>query len=215
MLKNVLRTTVWVLLFLVLPVLPRPETFHRWPFWVAVFLMYALSLSQPSFDTQDIAQKSKDDDRSLLAIFVIGVLGFVVPLLDFAYGRGSDPACACDLMSAIGAALAVGALTFRVWSIRVLGKFFTAKVVIQDDHRVIDHGPYRLVRHPSYLGSWLMFIGIAVMLRSHVGVALSLVGFFFVYRYRIRVEEDALVGKLGAAYEAYRARTKKIVPFVY
>ena len=60
-----------------------------------------------------------------------------------------------------------------------------------------------------------MFIGIAVMMRSYVGLALSLVGFFFVYRYRIRVEEDALVGKLGQAYEAYRSRTKRLIPFVY
>lgn len=187
----------------------------RWQVWFAIALAFGLTLTQPPIENKGMTEKTPEDKRSLLAIFIMGVLGFVVPMLDFTYGRGAALACTCGYVALLGAGICVVGLTFRVWSIRMLGKFFTSRVEIQADHQVIQHGPYKWIRHPSYLGSWVMFLGISVMFQSHVGFLVTLLGFYFVYQYRITTEEAALVQSLGKEYEDYREKTWKLIPYVF
>jgi protein-S-isoprenylcysteine O-methyltransferase Ste14 len=102
-----------------------------------------------------------------------------------------------------------------VWSIRTLGRFFRYEVVVQEGHRVVDTGPYRLVRHPSYTGSLLAFLGIGIALDNWLSVAaalgLPLLGFLR----RIAVEEAALTSELGDAYRSYKERTRRLVPGIW
>jgi protein-S-isoprenylcysteine O-methyltransferase len=56
--------------------------------------------------------------------------------------------------SSVGLALLMVGLLLRWWSIACLGRLFTVDVAIAADHQVIDSGPYRILRHPSYLGHY-------------------------------------------------------------
>jgi protein-S-isoprenylcysteine O-methyltransferase Ste14 len=106
-------------------------------------------------------------------------------------------------------------VAIRVWSIRTLGRFFRFEVTVLSDHRVIDTGPYRYVRHPSYTGALLAFSGIGVALDNWLSVAslffLPLIGFLW----RIDVEEAALTARLGEEYRRYKRRTKRLIPGVW
>lgn len=106
-------------------------------------------------------------------------------------------------------------MAFRWWAVIHLGRFFTVDVAVVDDQRVIDTGPYRAVRHPSYTGSLMEFMGWALSLGSVVAVPLVMVPIFCAFLYRIRVEEAALRDALGESYVAYSRRTKRLVPMVY
>ena len=54
-----------------------------------------------------------------------------------------------------GVVLFAAGLIFRWWAIVTLGRFFTVDVTIEKDHELVERGPFRLVRHPSYTGcSW-------------------------------------------------------------
>ena len=106
-------------------------------------------------------------------------------------------------------------LIFRWYSILYLGRLFTVDVAIHSDHRVVDSGPYRLVRHPSYLGALLAFFGLGVCWLNGISVVVVLLPITAAFAFRIRVEEAALLSSLGEAYKAYMVRTKRIVPFVY
>ena len=214
MLKQCLRTLAWVVVFFVVPLLPKPAMFVRWEVWFALALAFALTLTQPPIENKNLTEKTTEDRRSLLAIFVMGVLGFIVPMLDSAYWHGTNLACQCGFVAYIGAAICLIGLAFRVWSIRILGKFFTSRVEIQSDHRVIRHGPYKWIRHPSYLGSWAMYLGVSVLFQSHLGFLVTLLGFYFAYQYRIAAEEIALVQSLGQEYEDYRKKTWKLIPYL-
>jgi protein-S-isoprenylcysteine O-methyltransferase len=115
----------------------------------------------------------------------------------------------------IGAATFVIGLAVRWTAILWLGKFFTVNVAIASDHRVIDTGPYRYIRHPAYLGVLLAFFGLGLC----IGNAATLF-FFFVpptaaFLHRIRIEEDALKTGLSHAYVQYMQRTKRLIPGVY
>ena len=107
--------------------------------------------------------------------------------------------------------MAVG-LAFRWVSILTLGRFFTVDVAAHADHQLVDVGPYRLIRHPSYTGLLIAFLGLAIYFGTWHGLALMMVTITLALLYRIRVEEEALGDRLGAQYAAYRARTKRLIP---
>jgi len=107
------------------------------------------------------------------------------------------------------------AVALRVWSIRTLGQSFTATVQTQAGQSIVDTGPYRWIRHPSYLGVLLSFGATAILFRSAAMGALTACILLPIYFYRIRVEEGLLAGELGAAYQEYQGRSSRLVPGVW
>lgn len=106
-------------------------------------------------------------------------------------------------------------LALTVWAYRTLGRFFSLEVQIQGDHRVVDTGPYRLLRHPGYAGVVFGFIGLGAAVQSWVSVLLLLLATAAALAYRTRIEEKFLLAELGDDYVRYMARTKRLVPFVW
>jgi protein-S-isoprenylcysteine O-methyltransferase Ste14 len=122
------------------------------------------------------------------------------------YGR----ACAVT-----GTVVFAAGLIFRWWAIVTLGRFFTVDVTIEKDHELVERGPFRLVRHPSYTGVLLAFVGFALTLRNWGAILVVLVPIFVAFVRRMNVEEEALGRALGDEYVAYIRRTKRLIPGVY
>jgi protein-S-isoprenylcysteine O-methyltransferase len=116
-------------------------------------------------------------------------------------------------MLAVGL-FAVG-LAVRWWAIVTLGRFFTVDVVIEKDHELVQRGPFRWVRHPSYAGVLVAFTGWAITLGNWVAMGLVLVPIFVAFVRRMNVEEDALSRALGEKYREYMTRTNRLIPSVY
>lgn len=114
-----------------------------------------------------------------------------------------------------GVSLFVSGLAIRWYSIVYLGRFFTVDVAIASDHRLIDSGPYRFVRHPSYTGALMAFLGLGLCLCNWGSVAVIVLPAFFAFSRRIRIEEEVLTAGLGDAYREYRRRTRALIPAVY
>jgi protein-S-isoprenylcysteine O-methyltransferase Ste14 len=114
-----------------------------------------------------------------------------------------------------GAVLIAAGLVIRWSAIRTLGRFFTVKVTVREGHRVVKEGLYRHVRHPSYSGALLAFVGLAVSFASWATLLVILVPVFAAMGYRIHVEEQALAAGLGEEYRAYQRETRRLVPGVY
>ncbi len=114
-----------------------------------------------------------------------------------------------------GAALVVVGLWIRARAMRTLDELFTFEVEIQGDHRLVETGLYRRIRHPGYLGQLLVFAGAAVALANAFGIVAMVVITLVAFGWRMRVEEVALAARFGDAYEAYRRRTKRLVPGIY
>jgi protein-S-isoprenylcysteine O-methyltransferase Ste14 len=110
--------------------------------------------------------------------------------------------------------LFVPGLVLRWCSIICLGRFFTTNVAIATDHRLIDTGPYRFIRHPSYAGSLLALLGFTLCIPNWASWLLILVPCYAVTFWRIHVEEQALLGGLGEPYRTYMQRTKRLIPWI-
>ena len=115
---------------------------------------------------------------------------------------------------AVAAGLLLGGAALRWFSVIALGKFFTVDVATHDDHSLVDTGPFRFVRHPSYTGLLLEFCGFGVSLGNGLSLLVVILPIVAALAYRMRVEEAALRRVLGARYDAYCARTKRIIPGV-
>lgn len=115
----------------------------------------------------------------------------------------------------LGAAVALAGMGLRTWSVVTLGQYFTYLVKVTGDQPVIDVGPYRLIRHPSYAGGALAAIGIGLSLRYALGPAIAATPYLLSMLVRMSVEEQALSQAIGAPYLAYMRRTKRLVPYLY
>ncbi|MGI8840025.1 MAG: methyltransferase family protein [Caulobacteraceae bacterium] len=113
---------------------------------------------------------------------------------------------------ALVAATAV-AFAFCWWARLHLGRLWSGTTTLKADHRVVETGPYRLVRHPIYTGVLAAGLALAVMegtLGAFIGLALFTLGFIG----QTRGEEVFLRQELGAAsYGAYAARTPMLLPW--
>lgn len=118
-------------------------------------------------------------------------------------------------ITALGAAVMVAGLVLRWYSIIYLGRFFTVNVAIATDHQLIDTGPYRRIRHPSYTGALLIFIGLGICMQNWLSLLLLAIGPTAAFLYRIRVEEAVLAGAFGERYLNYMVRTARLIPGVY
>jgi protein-S-isoprenylcysteine O-methyltransferase Ste14 len=105
-------------------------------------------------------------------------------------------------------------IAFRYYAMRVLGRYFTFDVAVHAGQTVIEAGPYRFIRHPSYSGALITLIGFGLAFGNWAGLVALLACAGIGYAYRIHVEESALIVELGDPYKEYMRRTRRIVPFV-
>jgi protein-S-isoprenylcysteine O-methyltransferase Ste14 len=115
----------------------------------------------------------------------------------------------------IGIALMLTGIALRWYSVAVLGKYFTFDVAIHSGQVLVDAGPYRYIRHPSYSGALLSLLGFGLTLGNWAGLAASLSCLGIAYAYRIPIEESALASALGETYREYLKRTWRLVPFLF
>jgi protein-S-isoprenylcysteine O-methyltransferase Ste14 len=134
-------------------------------------------------------------------------------LIAFYFGYGGVGALP-DLIFYVGIFLIFLGVLVRQYAIAILGRFFSLTVRIAEDHRVVDKGPYRLVRHPSYTGILITFVGLGLAVQSLAALLVLILFFGISFGYRIHVEERTLLSGLGQDYASYMKRTKRLIPFI-
>ena len=119
------------------------------------------------------------------------------------------------VFTAIGVVLMATGVALRVVAMRTLGKFFTRTLQIREGHHVISDGIYRRVRHPGYLGDIVLFVGSGIATSNVITTVFILGMILTAYVRRIAAEEQMLTDQLGKKYSDYKARTWKLIPFVF
>ena len=117
------------------------------------------------------------------------------------------------LVTAAGVVLTVAGMALRVWSVQVLGAFFSGHIEAQKDQSVVENGPYRRIRHPGYLGSMLQALGMPLVLNAYLILPVCVVFIFLLMR-RLRLEEAYLTHMLPG-YAAYSRRTSRLIPGIW
>jgi protein-S-isoprenylcysteine O-methyltransferase Ste14 len=109
-----------------------------------------------------------------------------------------------------GLLLFVAGFTFRLAAIRQLGRFYSHKVRRAEGHQVIGRGPYRLVRHPAYLGVLAAHLGVALVFLNTLSLLAVLLLIVPAFVWRIKVEEPVLMTIPG--YPEYARTRARLIP---
>jgi protein-S-isoprenylcysteine O-methyltransferase Ste14 len=153
----------------------------------------------------------REDRGNRWVLPVFGLLGLATAIFpawddahDFSTFGGDSLRWLGVVLVALGGAL-------RLWPVVVLGHRFSGLVAIQPGHRLQTSGLYSKIRHPSYLGLLVASLGWVLAFRSGLGLLLVALLIPPVLA-RIKAEENLLASEFGPEYEAYRARTSKMIP---
>ena len=175
-------------------------------FPLPVLLGIAFGLSEAGLS---ILKRSRDDsvdaDESTLRVLWITILAAMTAGIVVSH-HASRAAFASAIAFWSGCALFAIGLALRWYSILYLGRYFTVNVAIHSRHEVIETGPYKWIRHPSYSGALLAFLGVALCLENWLSLALIMLPVTWAFAWRMSKEETALANALGAGPLAASSR---------
>jgi protein-S-isoprenylcysteine O-methyltransferase Ste14 len=115
------------------------------------------------------------------------------------------------LLGVIFILLGVALRWFAIWT---LGRYFTRDVAVSSDQKVVQHGPYRVIRHPAYSGTFLTMLGVGLAMTNWASLVSLLSCVFVGHIYRVRIEEQALIHTIGQPYIEYMRRTRRFIPLL-
>jgi protein-S-isoprenylcysteine O-methyltransferase Ste14 len=156
-------------------------------------------------------REDRDNRWVIAALVIIGLLEAYLPAYTDRKGFWTLDG---DSLRWLGVLLFIVGGVLRIWPVFVLGHRFSGLVAIQPGHTLVTTGLYSVIRHPSYLGLLVNALGWAFAFRSGVGVLLTAITIVPLVA-RIRSEETLLHTQFGAEYDAYRARTSRLIPGLY
>jgi protein-S-isoprenylcysteine O-methyltransferase Ste14 len=145
---------------------------------------------------------------------VLGLLGYDAVILSSVLFAAFGVTVLPNWAYFIGIALILTGVSVRQWAIAVLGRYFSHVIGIQQDQKIVQSGPYRVVRHPSYTGILLILLGIAFSFQTWGGVFVAVTAFGLAWGYRMLAEERFLERELGDNYAEYAQRTKRVLPYL-
>ncbi len=177
---------------------------------VALSAMTAVSV----FAGGSLSAGIREDRGNRWVIPALSVLGLINGYLPAFTDRIEVWIIDGDAVRWLGVLLFTAGGALRLWPVFVLGHRFSGLVAIQPGHELLTTGIYSAIRHPSYLGLLTNSLGWSLAFRSGVGVLVTLL-ILPVILARIRSEEALLLSEFGADYEAYRARTSRLIPGLY
>jgi protein-S-isoprenylcysteine O-methyltransferase Ste14 len=180
----------------------------------ALFAIFVLLTIAALFARGNVSKGVRSQRDSVWAISILVIVGladaFVPPLTDRLGFWTIDG----DAVRWLGVALVAIGGPLRIAPVFVLGTRFSGLVAIQPGHQLVTTGMYSVIRHPSYLGLLLMMLGWGLAFRSAIGVLLGAL-LIAPLAARMNAEERLLQSQFGGEYDAYRARTSRLIPGVY
>lgn len=191
-----------------------PSDFFAHPPLVALGGVMLLMCVAAFFAGGNLSSGVREDRGNRWVIWAFSIIGLLDGYLPAFTDRHEFLTFDGHAVRWLGVALFAAGGALRVWPVYVLGNRFSGLVAIQPNHQLVTTGIYSVIRHPSYLGLLITSLGWGLAFRSGVGVMLTAL-IVPVLVARIHAEERLLAQQFGAAYDAYRASTWRLLPGIY
>jgi protein-S-isoprenylcysteine O-methyltransferase Ste14 len=175
---------------------------------------FAIIVIASCFAGGNINSGVREDRGNRWVLAAFGILGLLNGWLPAYTDRNEIWTLDGDTLRWIGVAVLLLGGALRLWPVYVLGDRFSGLVAIQPGHRLLTTGIYRVIRHPSYVGALLYSLGWSLAFRSGAGVLVTAL-LVPIMLARIAAEERLLRSEFGAEYDAYRARTARMLPGIW
>jgi len=207
--KTLQALGIWAVVLLILGAI-WPPALHLPQLWMVVGVSILANVLQPAYRPFEGPRTPEDRGTAAQILWTVYITQ-TAALVELVLRR--RVALPLDLTTWVGFSAMIGGLALRTWAVAVLGQWFTWNVTVQAGQELITRGPYRLIRHPSYTGALVTFVASCALLRSWVVATLAAMALTVAFLRRIRCEEALLVRTLPG-YDAYVARTGRLLPRV-
>jgi protein-S-isoprenylcysteine O-methyltransferase len=182
---------------------------------LVVVVLFPVSEVALAFIRRSRGRSAQSEDRGSMRLLWLSILFGMALAIAAQWIPSTRLSVSPSIARLVALVLLVGGLAVRWVAILTLGRFFTVDVAIQSDHAVVQSGLYRTMRHPSYTGLLIAFLGFGVLFVNWLSMVALLVPITLGVLYRVAREERALLDALGPAYADYCARTKRFVPGLF
>src|SRR5580693_6493695 len=176
-------------------------------------LLFALS-GVAIFSGGNLSRGVREDRANRWVIVAFGLIGVLAAYLPAYTDRKEFWTTDGDAIRWLGVVLFAAGGALRIWPVYVLGNRFSGLVAIQPDHTLETRGIYCLIRNPSYLGALVMTLGWELAFRTGIGIVLTVLLIPPLIA-RMDAEEALLSARFGKEYDAYRARTSRLIPWIW
>jgi protein-S-isoprenylcysteine O-methyltransferase Ste14 len=188
--------------------------FFAHPARIALTVMLFAMAGAALFTSGNLSSGEREDRANRWVLWVFGLIGLLSAWLPAYAERHEFWTFGGDFIRWLGVFLFALGGALRLWPVFVLGNRFSGLVAIQKGHKLVTTGIYSRIRNPSYLGLIITALGWALAFRSGVGVLLA-AALIPPLVARMDAEEKLLRSEFGAEYDAYRARTARLIPGIY
>jgi len=182
-------------------------------FYSTYFLWFLSEVLLNRFIRSGKSDKQAADNNTELYLWISIILSITIGV--FVSTTITFPVFSSERLELIGIAVIIIGIIIRLIAIKQLGRFFTVDVTIRKDHQLMQSGLYKYLRHTSYTGSLLSFLGFGISLNNWLGLAVVFLPILFTFIYRISIEEKVMTEQFGKQYLDYICKTKRLIPFVY
>ncbi len=202
-----LLVIVAVVVVLIVRMHPRTGMWVSGGLWIAFFAYWSAAAKNSGVAKSSESQRSRSVHELLLNV---GLLLLFVPV----WGLAGYFLPHARFLTLAGLGVQAAFFLLAWWSRRHLGRNWSTKVRIAEEHELVRSGPYRFVRHPIYTAMLGMSVGTTIV----SGQYHSLLGFLIIaiaYWRKIRIEEAALREAFAAEYDEYRRKSWALVPLIF
>jgi protein-S-isoprenylcysteine O-methyltransferase Ste14 len=120
-----------------------------------------------------------------------------------------------DQLRWFGALVGFAGCILFAYTHTALGKNWSGVLEIAVDHRLVTHGPYRLIRHPMYSAFFMMGIGASLLSANWIVGGINLLAVAYMYAIRVRDEERMMLDQFGDDYKIYMTKTGRLLPALW
>lgn len=179
--------------------------------WITICSFWFLSEVLIGILTRSKKSESDSYDQNSLGIIWIVIIASIATgvFIAFRFPRFNE------FEYFLGMSLIIIGISVRVIAILSLNSLFTSNVAIQHGHTLKTNGIFKKVRHPSYSGSLLSFLGLGVTLGNWISLVIIFLPVLGAFLFRIHVEEKTLTKNFQEEYLTYKKRSKKLIPYIF
>jgi protein-S-isoprenylcysteine O-methyltransferase len=183
--------------------------------WQVLFYGWGISEAVLGIRTRTSKSTGSVRDRGTLRLLWIVILSSITVAFWIGAAAPHNLFGGAPWLSPLSLAVLAAGLILRAAAVITLGKSFSSNVAIHSTQTVLKTGLYRWMRHPSYTGMLVIFLGVGIHTRNWIGLAVAFLPTTAALLYRIHVEEIALREHFGAEYIDYSRKTRRLIPSIY
>lgn len=190
---------------------------HNLTGWFLILTAFAYGFGGPYLLWTELKKENvarhENQDRSFWLVIPGFLMVFYASPLEYIFRIKILPQSIW--LQIVGLILIAASMLLFGWARTTLRGLYSGRVRVKADHTLVQHGPYRIVRHPAYAAYIIMSLGIAIGYSSLIGLLAVPILLLPALIYRINVEEKILSAEFGDQYNRYIQNTKRLIPYIW